>query len=133
MPPPEPQTGRSLGTPPIQPRKPFLSTDSNPIHHDFPGGPLVKNPPSNAGDVGSTPGRRIKIPQATQLSQKKKKKALGSPLVVQWLRIHLPMQETWVRFLGGELRSPHVSEQLSPSTSTRGKPACCDEDTACSN
>ena len=85
MPPPEPQMGRSLGTPPIQPRKPFLSTDSNPIHHDFPGGPLVKNPPSNAGDVGSTPGRRIKIPQATQLSQKKKKKcpreSPGGPVV----------------------------------------------------
>ena len=23
---------------------------------DFPGGPVVKNPPSNAGDVGSSPG-----------------------------------------------------------------------------
>ena len=23
---------------------------------NFPGGPVVKNPPSNAGDVGSTPG-----------------------------------------------------------------------------
>ena len=23
---------------------------------DFPGGPVVKNPPSNAGDVGLTPG-----------------------------------------------------------------------------
>ena len=36
---------------------------------DFPGGPGVKNPPSNAGDVGSTPGRGTKIPHATgQLS-----------------------------------------------------------------
>ena len=133
MPPLEPQTGRSLRTPPIQPRKPFLSTNSNPIHQDFPGGPLVKNPPSNAGAVGSAPSRGTKIPQATQLSQKKKKKTLGSPLVVQWLRIYLSMQETWVRFLGGELRSPHASEQLSPSTSTRGKPACHNEDPACSN
>ena len=23
---------------------------------DFPGGPVVKNPPSNAGDMGSIPG-----------------------------------------------------------------------------
>ena len=23
---------------------------------DFPGGPVVKNPPSNAGDAGSSPG-----------------------------------------------------------------------------
>ena len=36
---------------------------------DFPGGPVVKNPPSNAGDVGSIPGRGTKIPHATgQLS-----------------------------------------------------------------
>ena len=30
----------------------------------FPGGPVVKNPPSNAGDVGSIPGRGTKIPHA---------------------------------------------------------------------
>ena len=36
---------------------------------DFPG-PVVKNPPSNAGDVGSTPDRGTKIPHAEgQLSQ----------------------------------------------------------------
>ena len=31
---------------------------------DFPGGPVVKNPPSNAGDAGSIPGQRTKIPPA---------------------------------------------------------------------
>ena len=36
---------------------------------DFPGGPVVKNPPSHAGNVGSIPGERTKIPYATgQLS-----------------------------------------------------------------
>ena len=37
---------------------------------DYPGGgPVVKNPPSNAGDVGSIPGRRTNIPRAVgQLS-----------------------------------------------------------------
>ena len=36
---------------------------------DFPGGPVVKNPPSNAGDTGSIPGQGTKIPHATgQLS-----------------------------------------------------------------
>ena len=36
---------------------------------DFPGGPVVKNPPSIAGDVHSIPGQGAKIPQATgQLS-----------------------------------------------------------------
>ena len=36
---------------------------------DFPGGPVVKNPPCNAGDLGSIPDWITKIPQATgQLS-----------------------------------------------------------------
>ena len=36
---------------------------------DFPGGPVVKNPPSKARDAGSIPGRGTKIPQtAGQLS-----------------------------------------------------------------
>ena len=41
----------------------------NPIkkwaERDFPGSPVVKNLPSNAGDVGSTPGQGTKIPHAT--------------------------------------------------------------------
>ena len=31
---------------------------------DFPGGPVVKNPPANAGHAGSIPGRGTKIPHA---------------------------------------------------------------------
>ena len=31
---------------------------------DFPGGPVVKNPPFNAGDAGSIPGQGTKIPHA---------------------------------------------------------------------
>ena len=31
---------------------------------DFPGSPVVKNLPSNAGDVGSIPGQGTKIPHA---------------------------------------------------------------------
>ena len=31
---------------------------------DFPGGPEVRNLPSNAGDTDSIPGRGTKIPQA---------------------------------------------------------------------
>ena len=33
---------------------------------DFPGGPVVKNLPSNAGDAGSIPGRGTKIPRAAR-------------------------------------------------------------------
>ena len=36
---------------------------------DFPGGPVVRNPPYSAGDTGSIPGQGTKIPHATgQLS-----------------------------------------------------------------
>ena len=36
---------------------------------DFAGGPVVKNPPSSAGDLGLIPGRGTKIPHAAgQLS-----------------------------------------------------------------
>ena len=33
---------------------------------DFPGGPVVKNPPCNAEDVSSIPGQGTKIPHATE-------------------------------------------------------------------
>ena len=40
-------------------------------NRDFPGGPVVKNPPSNAGDTGSITGRGTKIPHAMgQLSSR---------------------------------------------------------------
>ena len=32
---------------------------------DFPGGPVVKNPPCHAGDAGSIPGQGTKIPHAS--------------------------------------------------------------------
>ena len=38
---------------------------SKSFFRDFPGGPVVKNPPSSAGDAGSIPGRGTKIPHAT--------------------------------------------------------------------
>ena len=39
------------------------------LTRDFPGGPVVKNPPSNAGDTSLIPGRGTRIPHATgQLS-----------------------------------------------------------------
>ena len=32
---------------------------------DFPGDPVVQNPPSNAGDIGLIPGEGTKIPHAS--------------------------------------------------------------------
>ena len=34
------------------------------MDQDFPSGPVVKNPPSNAGDMGLIPGQGTKIPHA---------------------------------------------------------------------
>ena len=45
-------------------------------------------------------GRRILGPKFLFLEEKQG----GTSLVVQWLRICFPMQETWLRFLVGELR-----------------------------
>ena len=33
---------------------------------DFPGGPVVKNPPCNAWNMGSNPGQEAKIPYAAE-------------------------------------------------------------------
>jgi len=33
---------------------------------DYTGGPVLKNPPCNAGDMGSNPGEGTKIPHATE-------------------------------------------------------------------
>ena len=41
---------------------------------DFPGGSLVKTSPSNAGDVGSTPGRGVMMPQASRPKKRNVKK-----------------------------------------------------------
>ena len=35
-------------------------------HRDFSGGPVVKNSPPNAGDVGWIPGQGTKIPHAAE-------------------------------------------------------------------
>ena len=50
-----------------------ISHTKNEGSWDFPGGPVIKNLPSNAGDVGSIPGRGTKIPHtAGQLSPRAK-------------------------------------------------------------
>ena len=38
---------------------------------DFPGGPVVENPPFNAGKISSIPGRRTKIPHANLCAKTK--------------------------------------------------------------
>ena len=43
----------------------YRGQDLNLDHWDFPGGTVVKNPPANAGDTGSSPGLgRSHMPQS---------------------------------------------------------------------
>ena len=51
----------------------------------------------------SDPGRQMSYDVAYTWNLKKKGK--GTSLVIQWLGIRLPLQETWVHSLIGELRS----------------------------
>ena len=52
-----------------------------------------------------------------------KKLLCSTSLVVHWLKIHFPMQGTWVQSLVGELRS-HMP--LSPHTAA-SEHLCCNE------
>ena len=70
---------------------------------DFLGGPVVKNLSSNAGDVGSIPGRRTRIPHAAgQLSPRT-----------------TPREPACPNYRAHVLWSLHAT--------TREKPACCNE------
>ena len=65
--------------------------------------------------------RRLEIPkECTVLANRKEKHLwyfrIGTSLEAQRFRVHLPMQETWVRSLVQE--DPHAKGQLSPSATT---------------
>ena len=66
----------------------FLWLDLNKYNSkDFPGGSVVRNPPPNAGDVGSTPGQGTKTPHAVgQLSPHSITEPKCSGACVQQLR-----------------------------------------------
>ena len=79
---------------------------------DFPGGPVVKNLPSNVGDTGSNPGQGTKIPHAAgQLS----------PCTATTEPAHHNWREA----------RPHATTK-SPRTATKG-PTCHNEDPTCRN
>ena len=87
---------------------------------DFPGGPEVKNPPSNVGDMGSIPGRGTKIPHAIeQLSPR----ATTTELARLNERAREP-QTTEPTCLVA--RVPRL-ERENPHATTREKPACRNE------
>ena len=53
---------------------------------------------------GSSPGRRVNF-SSQPVNDVEEKKNRRDSLVVQWLRLCLPMQEVWALPLVGELRS----------------------------
>ena len=72
---------------------------------DFPGGPVVKNPPSNADGEGLIPGRGTKIPHATEQL---------SPLAVT-TEVHPPQQN----ILCSEMKSPHAATKPQGSETNK--------------
>ena len=54
---------------------------------DFPGGPVVENPPFNSGNMGSVPGRRTKIPHVRLCATTKESWRLKQRTHTQWWKI----------------------------------------------
>ena len=112
----------------------------------FPGGPVVKNLPYNAGDVGSIPGRGTEIPHAmgqlsscTSTKEPVCRKLQSLPTLEPMChnyRAHVPWilctttkeEKTHMQQLE---RNPHVTTK-SPHTATKD-PACPNEDPMCHN
>ena len=57
---------------------------------DFPGAPVAKNLPSNAGDVGLIPGQGTKIPHATEQLSQNTTTAEPAP---HYSRVHDPQEK----------------------------------------
>ena len=93
---------------------------------DYPGGPVVKNPPSNAGDVGSILGRGTKIPHAVgQLSW------CATTTELERLNERVCMPQTTEPTCPGAC-APQL-EKKTPHATTKKKPMCYDEEPACNN
>ena len=58
-------TNPGTGSPDRVSKAPGVKSSEYKTWWDFPGGPVVKALPSNAGGVGSIPGRGSKIPHAS--------------------------------------------------------------------
>ena len=95
--------------------------ESKVICGDFPGGPVVKNLPSNAGDTGSIPGQGTKIPHATwQLSPR------ATTTELMRLKKRACMPQTTEPTCSGA-RVPQL-ERENPHATVREKLACHKED-----
>ena len=82
----------------------------------FPGGPMAKNPPSNAGDAGSIPGWGTKIPCAAG---------------------QLSLRATTTELTCPGARAPQLERSLCVTTKSwraaMKDPTCLNEDPVCHN
>ena len=87
-------------------------------YRDFPGGPVVKNPPSHAGEAGSIPCRRTKIPHAAgQLNPR------AATTELAYSGACVPQLESPRASTTEPVRSgAHTPQLLSPHATTREKP-----------
>ena len=88
-----------------------LGSHTKKVLTDFPRGPVVKNPPSNAGDAGSIPGQGTKIPHA--MGQLSPQATIREPACHNY-RAHT----LWSWHAPQLERSPHA-ETRSPSAATK--------------
>ena len=86
------------------------------VKRDFPGGPVVKSPPPNAGDAGSIPGLGTKIPHAVgQLSL--------HATTTELLRLNRACVPQTTEPMRPEACMSQL-ERENPRATTREKPAC---------
>ena len=110
------------------------------LSRDIPGGPVVKNPPYNAGDMGSIPGQGTKIPHATgQLSPCATTTELArlnqSPHATNYRAHALWTPHATTReekTLTPQLERSPCTTMKSPCATTKD-PVCLNEDLACCN
>ena len=91
-------------------------------YRDFPGGPVVKNQPSNAGDAGSIPGRGTKSLHA--VGQLSLWATTREPTCCNYRAHTLTLEPACCNYWA---REPQL--ERSPRPAAEG-PACCNEDPA---
>ena len=98
---------------------------------DFPGGPVVKNPPYNAGDMGSIPGQETGIPH--EVGQLSSRTSTREPVCrkLQSPRALEPARHNYRAHVPCSLCA--TTRRENPHATTSKKPTRCNKDPACCN
>ena len=108
----------------VEKKKKYMTDpEPKPASRDFPGGPVVKNPPSNAGDTGLIPGPGTKIPHVVgQLSPR--------TATTESACCNYKAHTLWS--LGATTREKPVHHNEEP-TCRNDDPVCRNDDPVCCN